>query len=86
MADKKNDTIPQTYCDGIDGISTIGGTVRIDLFAFSADKAKASGGKPGTEVVQRLVLSPEGFLQAFGAMESMVNELVRKGVIARKAG
>jgi len=84
MADKN--PIPQAFCDGIDAISTIGGTVRIDLFAFSADKAKAAGGKPGAEVVQRLVMSPEGFLQAFGAMENMVAELVKKGVIARKAG
>ena len=71
------------FVDGVSDISMVNGMVRVDLFSFSATE-KGADGSPQPEFRQRIVLSPAGFLETFGAMQGMVQRLQDAGLIRRK--
>jgi len=73
----------QEFVDGVQEITIQSGIVRVDYFTYSAE-AKDSSGKPAKELSKRLLMSPEGFLQTFSAMERIVDQLVDRGAIKRK--
>lgn len=73
----------QEFIDGVQEISIQGGIVRVDYFTYSATEDDAEG-KPAKEFTKRLLMSPEGFLQSFSAMERIVDQLVDRGAIKRK--
>lgn len=75
----------QEFVDGVKEISIQGGIVRVDYFTYSPELDDASG-KPAKVFSKRLLMSPEGFLQSFSAMERIVDQLVDKGAIKRKEG
>lgn len=75
----------QLYCDGVQDISIIGGVIRIDYFALSPT-AKNADGKPAREFQKRVVMSPEAFLQSYGAMELIMNQLIERGLVTRREG
>ncbi|MEM6491472.1 MAG: hypothetical protein AAF684_06150, partial [Pseudomonadota bacterium] len=74
----------QEFIDGVREISISGGVVRVDLFTYSTDE-KGSDGKFEPTFSKRLLMSPEGFLRTFSAMEKIVDQLVDKGAIKRKS-
>lgn len=53
----------QVFVDGVGTISVIGGTVRVDLVAYSPTEKDASG-QPLAVFRQRLIFGMEGFLHA----------------------
>ena len=53
----------QVFVDGIGTISVIGGTVRVDLVAYSPTEKDASG-QPAPVFRQRLIMGTEAFLHA----------------------
>ena len=71
------------FIDGIENIVLSQGMVRMDLASFSV-KAKNKEGKPAVETKQRIVMTPQGFLRTHGAMERMLNELIKSGVVREK--
>ena len=72
------------FIDGIENIVLSQGMVRMDLASFSVDK-KDKAGNPAVETKQRIVMTPQGFLWTHGAIERMLNELVKSGVVKEKS-
>jgi len=74
----------ELFVDGIGGIGYENGVIRIDLVSLSPHR-RDDEGKALMEFGQRLVLPPEGFLNAFSAMERLINQLVEAGVVTRQS-
>jgi len=75
----------QRYCDGVEEVSITSGIVRIDFYNYTAGP-KGKDGRPARELSHRVLLSPEGFVQTFTALEQVVKQLQDKGLLQRKAG
>jgi hypothetical protein len=74
----------EIFADGIGEIALVGGMVRIDLVSLS-QTVKNESGEAVLELRERVVMSPEGFLRSFSAMENLVKQLVDAGLL-RKSG
>ena len=72
----------EIFADGIGEIALVGGMVRIDLVSLSQTEKNESG-EALLELRQRVVMSPEGFLRSFGAMENLVKQLVDAGLLRK---
>ena len=70
----------ELFADGIGAISFRRGVVRIDLVSLPAIAAD-SDEDPAPVFRQRVIMPPEGFLQAVGMMQGLVNKLVEGGVV-----
>lgn len=71
------------FVDGIESISFMEGMVHIELFNYIAGSQKEKGQRPDMEVAEELILNPQGFLQAFSAMQNLVGQLEQAGVIKK---
>lgn len=71
------------YADGVETISLSEGMVRIDLFNLLPGKNKESGKAPEREVTDELIMTSQGFLRSFSAMEKLVKQLVDAGMVHR---
>jgi hypothetical protein len=71
---------PETFADGIGRIGLTEGMVRIELVSI-ADQA--SDGHAAREVRHRIVMTPQGFLQAVQAQLSLVRKLEEAGILRR---
>lgn len=74
----------QQYTDGVEEVSITSGIVRIDLFQY-VPGAKGQDGRPPREISQRLLLSPEAFIQTYTALEQVVKQLQEKGLVQRRS-
>ena len=80
MTDK---AVPEIFTDGIGRYRYGGGVVRMDLTSASeADEKDEKGAK--TVVTHRLIMSPEGFLRAVSTMNTLLNQLVKAGVVKQE--
>lgn len=79
MADQD---IRETYVDGIGSISFSGGVVRADLVKLIPDPNDNT--KNTVEVVQRLIISPQGFLQTANVVNDLVKKLTEAGIIQQR--
>lgn len=71
------------FIDGIGATQLVAGTVRLELVTLAAD---GTGGKPAPEQTgERLVMSLEGFIRMHGQMGEVVEQLVSRGVLQRRA-
>lgn len=73
----------ERYADAIGEISLVGATVRIDLVSLSHDQKDAEG-KPKPVFRQRVVMPVDGFVQSFGLMARVMQQLEKQGVIKRQ--
>ena len=77
-------TAPQeVYADTMGEITLSGGMVRIELVSLAGGKTK-EGETPSFEPRMRVVMSPDGFLRSFSAMENLVKQLVDAGLVKQK--
>ena len=72
----------EIFVDGIGQIHFTGGMVRFD---FVSVQPKEGSDKVETQVVQRIIMPPQGFLNMFGSMQQLIDKLVEAGVV-RKNG
>ena len=80
MTDK---AVPEIFTDGIGRYRYGGGVVRMDLIsAVEADEKDEKEAK--TVVTHRLIMSPEGFLRAVSTMNTLLNQLVKAGVVKQE--
>ena len=80
MTDK---AVPEIFTDGIGKYRYGGGVVRMDLISASeADEKDEKEAK--TVVTHRLIMSPEGFLRAVSTMNTLLNQLVKAGVVKQE--
>ena len=75
------DKVPELYADGIGGISLTEGLVRIELVSLLPNAVEPN--RPTPDVRQRLLMTPQGFLQAFAAMQDLLGKLEEAGVVRR---
>ncbi|MBU8902444.1 MAG: hypothetical protein KOO69_06870 [Victivallales bacterium] len=71
------------FVDGIESISFMEGMVHIELFNYIDGSQKGKGRRPEPEVAEELIFNPQGFLQAFTAMQNLVGQLEDAGVIKK---
>lgn len=72
----------ERYADAFGEISLVGPTVRIDLVSLSPSE-KDDKGQPKPVFRQRIVMPVDGFLQSFGLMARVMQQLEQQGVIKR---
>jgi hypothetical protein len=75
------DRTPELYADGIGGISLTEGMVRIELVSLLPNAVEPN--RPTPEVRQRLIMTPQGFLQAHAAMQNLLEKLEEAGIVQR---
>jgi hypothetical protein len=72
--------VPETFADGIGRIGFSEGMVRIELVSV-ADQDK--DGRAVREACRRIVMTPQGFMQAVQAQLNLIRKLEEAGVIRR---
>ena len=77
--------VEEVYIDGIGSITFIGGVIRADLVRYSPDK-KDNKGNPVLEAKERLIISPQGFLQTANAINNLMQKMIDAGVLTQKEG
>lgn len=73
--------MPQIFVDRILHIAVTGNLVRIEL--GSAKVPRNPGDSLEFETTMTLVIPMDGFVQSFGALEAIVNQLVKDGVVTK---
>lgn len=73
--------MPQIFIDRFLHIAVTGNLVRIEL--GSAKVPRNPGDTLEVESTMTLVMPMEGFVQSFGAMDAIVNQLVKDGVVTK---
>lgn len=68
------------YADGVTNIALLQGMIRIDFATLSLSE-KDEDGNPEVEAAHRIIMSPQGFVKAFGTMEQVMDKLVETGII-----
>jgi hypothetical protein len=79
--------IKERYVDGIGKIHFCGGMIRFDMFSFEpVDGVDEDGNekRPEPVLVERLVMSPNGFLSSYESMVNMINKLTEAGILAKR--
>ena len=76
--------IPEIFFDGVSEIGFGGGVVRIEFATIEPGK-KGADGKPAKTPRQRVIMTPQGVLETYAAMQGIVNKLVELGVLEKRA-
>jgi len=69
----------EIFVDGIGQIHFTGGMVRFDFVTLQPKE----GENPTSEVVQRVIMPPQGFLSTFSSMQQLIDKLVEAGVLQK---
>jgi DNA-binding MarR family transcriptional regulator len=73
----------EVFADGVGEVNIANGIVRINFVSFSGT-AKDEKGNPIRELRQRVVVTPQGVLELYGAMQQVIDRLVQAGLIQRR--
>lgn len=77
--------IKEIYADGIDQIHYSGGMVRLDLFSLQPAPQNSEQGQPPVSATStRIIMTPQGFLASFSAMQHLADKLVEAGVLQKR--
>jgi len=79
------DKAQEVFADGIGEIVLSGGMVRMDLVAMTGSQ-RDENNQPRLEFRQRVVMPPDGFLRSFSAMEDLVKQLIKAGLVKPRDG
>ncbi len=76
MSDRK-----EIFADGMGQIHFAGGMVRFDFVTLQPDE---EGEKDPTAVCyERIIMPPQGFLNAFNSMQNLIDKLLDAGVLKK---
>lgn len=70
----------EIFADGIGQIHFAGGMVRFDFITLQPGK---DGGEPTPEYKERIIMPPQGFLNAFQSMQNLIDKLLEAGVLQK---
>ena len=73
----------EVFADNIGGIAITGSVVRIDFVSLSPPPQDDARKQPKPVLRQRVVMPVEGFIQSFGVMARVMQQLEQKGLIRR---
>ncbi len=68
----------QVFSDGLGAITSVGGTIRIDLVAYSPTEIDARG-QPALTFRQRVIMPVDAFLLAADKIQEVAAALTRSG-------
>ena len=71
-------TIKETYIDGVETIHVLNATVRMDMFSLQPPQGD---GSPTPQVIERVIMPIQSFLNMHGAMQQIVDRMVRDGLV-----
>lgn len=71
----------ETYADGVYQIHVLGNTVRLDLMRLQP--SPENNGKPIPKPFERIILDINAFLNTYGAMGTIIQQLEKNGIIKR---
>ncbi|MBL8378980.1 MAG: hypothetical protein JNM79_14010 [Burkholderiales bacterium] len=74
----------EIFSDRIGEITLTGPLARLDLVSLSATEKDAEG-KPKPVLRQRVVMPIDGFVQSFGLMAQVMQQLEKQGLVTRNA-
>ncbi len=69
----------QVYIDGFENIHFINGMIRIDTFSY----VPSEDGQINSEPVERIIMTPESFINALDSMQKLAEKLVEAGVLKK---
>jgi len=75
MAEKK-----EIFADGIGQIHFAGNMVRFDFMTLQPEE---NGKAPVAQSNVRVIMPPQGFLNAFNSMQQLIDKLVEAGVLQK---
>ncbi len=78
MADEK-------FSDGLMKIDVSRGVIRLDFYTLSADKTDAKG-EPLRERCQRIILTPQGFVDSYNMMQNIMDKFIESGLVHKQDG
>lgn len=70
----------EIFADGIGQIHFSGGMVRFDFMTLQPNQ---NGGDPTVEYKERIIMPPQGFLNAFQSMQNLIDKLLEAGVLQK---
>lgn len=73
--------LKEEYVDGIAQIHFVNGMVRIDLARAEPQEGRD---KPELQIFERVILSPQGFLNSLAIMQQLADKLADNGVLQRR--
>jgi hypothetical protein len=71
----------EIFADGIGQIHFAGGMVRFDFVTLQP--AADGKGEPVAEYNERVIMPPQGFLNAFNSMQQLIDKLLEAGVLKK---
>ncbi len=73
--------LKEIYADGIGQIHFAGGMVRYDFVTMQPRE----NAEPEVKANLRIVMPPQGFLNAFNSMQQLIDKLLEAGVLQKNA-
>ena len=73
--------ITEKFVDGAENIHFLGGLVRVDFATLQPNSVDPE--KPTSEVTERLIMTPEGFLKTYSIIQRLAEHLLKQGVLKR---
>ncbi|MFH1034539.1 MAG: hypothetical protein V1806_08535 [Pseudomonadota bacterium] len=74
--------LKETFAVGCAGVAFHNGVVMVDVTGLSTFESDANG-RPITEIRERLIFTPEGFIATFNTMQGMMEKLAEVGLVKR---
>ena len=71
--------LKEIFADGVGQIHFAGGMVRFDFMTLQPRE----NGDPEVKANYRIVMPPQGFLNAFNSMQQLIDKLVEAGVLQK---
>ncbi|MFA7231588.1 MAG: hypothetical protein WC071_09990 [Victivallaceae bacterium] len=75
------DSKKEIFADGIGQIHFAGGMVRFDFVTLQPDAESQK--EPQAVCNERIIMPPQGFLNAFNSMQNLIDKLLDAGVLQR---
>lgn len=70
----------ESYSDGVSNIHFANGMVRLDFVTF---QPTGDGNAPVSEISQRVIMPPQGFLELLNSAQQLTEKLTAAGVLQR---
>ncbi|MBW1649379.1 MAG: hypothetical protein JRJ44_01635 [Deltaproteobacteria bacterium] len=72
------------FVDGAVEIRIAGGAIRLDLASYSSDKKDKNQNPMLEKTGHTLIMTPEGFVQLYAALEKVAARLTDVGILRKK--
>ncbi len=70
----------EVFADGIGQIHFAGGMVRFDFITLQPEE---DGKAPAPQSNMRIIMPPQGFLNAFNSMQQLIDKLLEAGLLEK---